>query len=621
MEATTVDLKEKTMIQEAKKILKKVFGYDEFRSLQAEIIQNVLSKKDTLVVMPTGSGKSLCYQIPALLFNGLTVVVSPLISLMKDQVGQMRELAIPTVVLNSSLSYEEYIQNVDRVRRNEVKLLYVAPETLLKPRILDMLSSIPVDCITIDEAHCISEWGHDFRPEYRELTEVRKRFPQAVCIALTATATPRVRQDIKGSLRIPFDQTGEFIDSFDRPNLYIHIVPKQDPTQQVIRFLNKFKNQSGIIYCFTRRQVDELSQVLAEEGFSVRPYHAGMSEEERRQNQELFIRDDVQVIVATIAFGMGINKSNVRFVVHYDLPKNIESYYQEIGRAGRDGLKAYCLLLLSYGDIHKVKYFINQKEDENEKRIANIHLNALLRFAETDECRRVPLLDYFGEEYARETCNMCDNCLRQDKELIDISVPAQKFLACVKKTREIFGANHIIDVLRGSKSQKVGKFNHQHLSTYGIGKDLSKKQWFLLSRQFIHKGLLVQEQEYGSLKLTPKGYEVLRGKETVMGILRAEEVREPAVSKNKRGKDIPREYDRELFEILRRQRKELADRYNLPPYVIFSDRSLIDIAVKLPRTGESFLEIHGVGAAKLGKYGPIFLHLIDRYCQEQQIDE
>ncbi|NIM11395.1 MAG: DNA helicase RecQ [Candidatus Aminicenantes bacterium] len=609
------------MIQEAKKILKKVFGYDEFRSLQAGIIQNVLSKKDTLVVMPTGSGKSLCYQIPALLFNGLTVVVSPLISLMKDQVGQMRELAIPTVVLNSSLSYEEYIHNVDRVRRNDAKLLYVAPETLLKPRILDMLSSIPVDCITIDEAHCISEWGHDFRPEYRELAEVRKRFPQAVCIALTATATPRVRQDIKGSLQIPFDQTGEFIDSFDRPNLYIHIVPKQDPTNQVMRFLNKFKDQSGIIYCFTRRQVDELSRVLAEQGFSVRPYHAGMSEEERRQNQELFIRDDVQIIVATIAFGMGINKSNVRFVVHYDLPKNIESYYQEIGRAGRDGLKAYCLLLLGYGDINKVKYFINQKEDENEKRVANIHLNALLRFAETDECRRVPLLDYFGEKYAREKCNMCDNCLRQDKELIDISVSAQKFLACVKKTREIFGANHIIDVLRGSKSQKVGKFNHQHLSTYGIGKDLSRKQWFLLSRQFIQKGLLVQDQEYGSLKLTPKGYEVLSGKETVRGILRAEEVREPAVSKSKRGKEISQEYDRELFEILRRQRKELADRYNLPPYVIFSDRSLIDMAARLPRTGESFLEIHGVGAAKLEKYGSIFLHLIDRYCQEQQIDE
>jgi ATP-dependent DNA helicase RecQ len=302
------------MIEQAKTILKRVFGFDEFRSLQEKVIQNVLNKKDTLVIMPTGSGKSLCYQIPALLFNGLTIVVSPLISLMKDQVEQLRELGVPTVMLNSSLSYEEYLQNVSRVRKNEVKLLYVAPETLLKSNILEMLSTIPVDCITIDEAHCISEWGHDFRPEYRQLVEVRKRFPRGVCMALTATATPRVRQDIINCLQ--FDQSNEFIDSFDRPNLFLRVFPKQNPSAQVIRFLEKFQNQSGIIYCATRRQVDELSVMLANQGLSVRPYHAGLSDEERKENQELFIRDDVQIIVATIAFGMGINKSNIRFVVH-----------------------------------------------------------------------------------------------------------------------------------------------------------------------------------------------------------------------------------------------------------------------------------------------------------------
>jgi ATP-dependent DNA helicase RecQ len=611
------------MIEQAKAIMKRVFGFDEFRSLQEKVIQNVLNKKDTLVIMPTGSGKSLCYQIPALLFNGLTIVVSPLISLMKDQVEQLRELGVPTVMLNSSLAYEEYLQNVSRVRKNEVKLLYVAPETLLKSNILEMLSTIPVDCLTIDEAHCISEWGHDFRPEYRQLAEVRKHFPRAVCMALTATATPRVRQDITNCLQ--FDQSNEFIDSFDRPNLFLRIFPKRNPSAQVIRFLEKFQNQSGIIYCATRRQVDELSVLLANQGLSVRPYHAGLSDEERKENQELFIRDDVQIIVATIAFGMGINKSNIRFVVHYDLPKNIESYYQEIGRAGRDGVKAYCLLLLSYGDIYKVKYFINQKETDLERRVAYIHLNALLRFVETDVCRRIPLLNYFGESFPKENCGMCDNCLRQDKELTDITHLAHKFLSCVYQTREIFGANHIIDVLRGSKSQKVMKFNHQNLHDYGSGQDLSRRQWFLLSRQFIQKGLLFQDQEYGSLKLTPRGEAVLNGKEKVMGIFKEEEVPGPAAAVRKTvgaaGDYHDQEYDRELFEILRQRRKELANMNNLPPYIIFSDRSLIEMAARLPRTRDSFLRIHGVGEAKLAKYGKIFIGLIDNYCKEQQIDE
>jgi ATP-dependent DNA helicase RecQ len=377
-------------------ILKNVFGFDHFRPLQLEIINNVLVRKDTLAIMPTGGGKSLCYQIPALIFPGLTVVVSPLIALMKDQVEQLRELAVPAIFLNSSLSFEEYLDNMQQVRSGQVKLLYVAPETLLSPRLFNLLNEIHLDCLTIDEAHCISEWGHDFRPEYLQLIGVRELFPQAVCLALTATATPRVRQDIKTSLG--FEHSNEFITSFNRENLLIEVRPKTDPAAQALDFIRRFPDQSGIIYCFSRRQVDELTTSLVRRGFSVRPYHAGLADSERKENQELFIRDDVQIIVTTIAFGMGINKPNVRFILYFDLPKSIEGYYKEIGRAGRDGLPAHCLLLYSYADVQKLKYFIDQKDDL-ERQVLYEHLKALTRYAESDVCRRVPLLAYFGEKY------------------------------------------------------------------------------------------------------------------------------------------------------------------------------------------------------------------------------
>jgi len=597
------------MIDRAKTILGDVFGYDEFRPLQREIIGNVLKKRDTLVIMPTGGGKSLCYQIPALIFKGLTVVVSPLISLMKDQVEQLAELDVPAIFLNSSLSNEEYNRNVERLRKNGVKLLYLAPEALLTPRMLSLLSSLQVDCLAIDEAHCISEWGHDFRPEYRQLVAVRSRFPSATRIALTATATPRVQEDIKSNLN--FDASNEFIASFNRANLFIQITPKNKPVSQTIEFLEKYPNQSGIIYCFSRRQVDDLYEILKSKGYSVRPYHAGLSDAERTRNQELFIRDDVQIIVATIAFGMGINKPNVRFVIHYDLPKNIETYYQEIGRAGRDGLKSHCLLLFSYADIQKIKYFINQK-DENEQRLANIHLNAMLQFTETEVCRRQPLLTYFGEDYSTEKCDMCDNCLAGERKLVDITVPAQKFLSCVKRTDEIFGANHIIDVLRGSQSQKVLKFGHERLSTHGIGKEYSRKQWFHLARQFIQKGFMTQDAKYGGLKLTGKAYDVFKGREIVLGILEEEHIER----RKGKGRETEYEYDRVLFEKLRKERKELADKASLPPYVIFSDKTLIEMAALFPRSGESLLHIYGVGSVKHKKYGTIFLDIIDGYCRE-----
>jgi len=601
------------MISRAKTVLGDVFGYDEFRPLQREIIGNVLKKRDTLVIMPTGGGKSLCYQIPALIFKGLTIVVSPLISLMKDQVEQLTELGVPAVVLNSSLSNEEYSRNLERVKKNGVKLLYLAPEALLTPGILSMLSSLRVDCLAIDEAHCISEWGHDFRPEYRQLVGVRSRFPLATCVALTATATPRVQEDIKNNLK--FDASNEFIASFNRENLFIQVTPKNNPTSQTIEFLRNYPDQSGIIYCFSRRQVDDLYETLKSRGYSVRPYHAGLSDTERTQNQELFIRDDVQIIVATIAFGMGINKPNVRFVIHFDLPKNIETYYQEIGRAGRDGLRAHCLLLFSYADIQKIKYFINQKDD-HEQQVANIHLNSMLQFAETNGCRRIPLLTYFGEDYSTEKCDMCDNCLAGEKKLVDITIPAQKFLSCVKRADEIFGANHIIDVLRGSQSKKVLKFGHTTLSTYGIGKEYSRKQWFHLARQFIQKGLIVQDTKYGSLKLTEKAYDVLKGRELVFGILEEEHFPDRKEKKKK----YEYEHDHVLFEKLRKRRKELADKAGIPPYVIFPDKTLIEMAAFFPRSGESLLHIHGVGSVKYNKYGTIFMNIIDEYCQEHNIE-
>ena len=601
------------MINRAKTILGDVFGYDEFRPLQREIIGNVLKKRDTLVIMPTGGGKSLCYQIPALIFKGLTVVVSPLISLMKDQVEQLTELDVPAVFLNSSLSNEEYSRNVKLVKKNGVKLLYLAPEALLTPGMLSMLSSLQVDCLAIDEAHCISEWGHDFRPEYRQLVGVRFRFPSATCIALTATATPRVQEDIKSNLK--FDASNEFIASFNRENLFIQITSKNSPVSQTIEFLKNYPDQSGIIYCFSRRQVDDLYEILQSKGYSVRPYHAGLSDIERARNQELFIRDDVQIIVATIAFGMGIDKPNVRFVIHFDLPKNIETYYQEIGRAGRDGLRAHCLLLFSYADIQKIKYFINQKDD-HEQRVANIHLNSLLQFVETDECRRIPLLTYFGEDYSTEKCDMCDNCLAGERTFVDITVPAQKFLSCVKRTDEIFGANHIIDVLRGSQSKKVLKFGHANLSTYGIGKEYSRKQWFHLARQFIQKGLMIQDTKYGSLKLTRKAYDVLKGKESVSGILEEEHLND----RKREGKKYEYEHDHVLFEKLRKKRKELADKAGLPPYVIFPDKTLIEMAAFFPRSEESLLRIHGVGAVKYSKYGAIFLNIINKYCRDHHIE-
>ncbi len=594
-------------MKEAKQILKKVFGYEEFRPLQETCIRSVLAKKDTLLIMPTGGGKSLCCQIPALIFKGITVVVSPLISLMKDQVNQLQAAGVDAALLNSSLTEGEYELNLDMVKSGRARLVYLAPETLIKQDIMALLEGARVECFAIDEAHCISDWGHDFRPEYRQLLEVRRRFPSAVCLAMTATATPRVRKDIRESLGI--SAAHELIASFNRPNLFYEVIPKSKPLAQAVDFLKRFPNQSGIIYCFSRKQVDSLSEELEGMGFAVRPYHAGLTPEVRTKNQEMFIRDDFQIMVATIAFGMGINKPNVRFVLHYDLPKNIESYYQETGRAGRDGLPAHCLLLFGYGDIHNIRFLINQKADEKERQVAGMHLNSIVRYAEAELCRRVPLITYFGETFEAADCGLCDNCQNPKQATFDMTDAALKFFECMSQTRERFGAGHLIDILRGSESQKILKFGHERLDSYGVGEEYSAKKWHSLIRQFIQKNLIWQDQEaFGALKLTPSGRVALKEPgERILGFPPAEDVVKAKVVKTK---PQTTDYDEELFEILRRKRKALADEKGVPPYVIFSDKSLIDMCVKKPTTPQSFAQIYGVGAKKLEMYAEAFIDLI-----------
>ncbi|MEX2574492.1 MAG: DNA helicase RecQ [Balneolaceae bacterium] len=606
------------MNDKAKSILKSTFGFNQFRPLQEEVISKVLDKKDTLVIMPTGGGKSLCYQIPSLLFEGLTIVISPLISLMKDQVEQLRAYEIPALFLNSSLTPEEYDSNISRLESGEIKLLYLAPETLLMPRTRQLLSSLRVDCFTIDEAHCISEWGHDFRPEYRKLSEVRKDFPRAVCLALTATATPRVREDICRFLDMSGAQT--FVASFDRENLFLKIADKDDPLEQILDFLYTRKKQSGIIYCFSRRQVDELYMDLKDEGHSVRPYHAGLSEKVRSRHQEAFARDDVAIIVATVAFGMGINKPDVRFVIHHDMPQNIESYYQQIGRAGRDGIRADCLLLYSHADTQKINYFINQKEGD-EKKIASEHLNALVDYLESDHCRRKPLIRYFGEEYEKDNCGMCDNCLLLDTDKEDLTEQAQKFISCIVRTGENYGAHYVTDVLRGSRAKKILERKHNELSTYDIGSDWGRDQWIQLSRLLVRQGILKKDPAYGTLKPEHGAQDVLNGSARIEGILDRTRTSLAGSEEAKTSNDVESSYDENLFDRLRVRRKELADENGIPPYIVFPDTTLMEMSYYFPQSDESLLHIYGVGKSKQKKYGGDFLKVILDHCSETGLEE
>ncbi len=588
-------------------ILQTVFGYKAFRELQGEAIANVLSKKDTLVIMPTGGGKSLCYQIPALIFEGLTIVISPLISLMKDQVEQLREYGIDAVMLNSSIPMEEYRYNYNLVKEGKVKLLYLAPESLFRPQILELFETVQIDCITVDEAHCISEWGHDFRPEYREIAAVRKKLPKAVCVALTATATPKVRQDIIKNLN--YDDHKSFISSFNRENLFLQVIEKDNAYRQLKSFINRFPGQSGIIYCFSRKQTEEISDKLQRDGYSVLPYHAGLNETTRHTNQERFIKDDVNIVVATIAFGMGINKPNVRFVVHHDLPKSLESYYQEIGRAGRDGLRANCLLMYSYADKFKIEFFINQKEG-NEKKVAQTQLNKMVSFCETNECRKSFILNYFGEKTKETDCGMCDACTKEDESIIDLTIPAKKFLSCIYRVGQKHDLETVIDTLTGQITTNIYKNNLNKVSTYGIGKEYTKEQWEKVVAQFWQQNLY--EEQEGNLVLNDKSKEVFKSKMLVFGYLSG---------KAKRTIPAAKSHSQELFEVLRSVRKSLADDNNLPPYAIFGDKTLTEFAKYYTISKDSMMAVSGVGKKKYQKYCGIFSKHIKDYCIKKGIKD
>ncbi|MEG4856611.1 DNA helicase RecQ [Microcoleus sp. K1-B6] len=599
--------------------LKHFFGYDSFRPGQQEIVEAALQKRDMMIVMPTGGGKSLCFQLPALLKPGLTVVVSPLIALMQDQVEALQDNGIGATFLNSTLSSQETRSRETAILEGKIKLLYVAPERLLGERFLPFLdivaNKLGISAFAIDEAHCVSEWGHDFRPEYRQMQRVRDRYPDIPIMGLTATATERVRQDIiqQLTLRNPYIHVA----SFNRPNLYYEVRPKTKHSfAEVLEIIQK-KGGSGIIYCLSRKKVDELASKLQQSGIPALPYHAGMNDVDRATNQTRFIRDDVQVMVATIAFGMGINKPDVRFVIHYDLPKNLEGYYQESGRAGRDNEPAHCSLFFGYGDVKMIDYIIEQKPDPQEQRIARQQLRRVINYAESTDCRRTIQLSYFGDSFPGN-CGTCDNCCNQ-KPVEDWTLEAMKFLSCVARCRgklgmnyiEKFGMNHIIDVLRGSKNQKVLQYQHDKLSTYGIGKDRSADEWKMLARSLLHQGLLNETSDgFPILKLNERSWEVMKRQRTV------EIAVEPKREVQAKTRSLAVEIE-SLFAILRALRKQIADEQFVPPYVVFADKSLRDMAEKRPQNLTEFEEVYGVGSNKRDKYGKVFLEAIRTFCQEQ----
>jgi ATP-dependent DNA helicase RecQ len=591
-------------------ILKKVFGFQSFRPNQEEIIRNILDGNDVFAVMPTGGGKSLCYQLPAKLMKGTTVVISPLISLMKDQVDAALENGISAALINSSLSPEEMTSVVRSFRNNSLDLLYIAPERFAMPGFCEILRTVPISLFAIDEAHCISEWGHDFRPDYLSLSDITKTFPETPVSAFTATATGKVQNDIisKLGLRSPFTIRA----SFNRPNLYYRVENKRELKTQVLDIIKKYAGEPGIIYRTTRDSVTNMADMLKENGIRALPYHAGLSQEQRKANQEAFNRDEVNVITATIAFGMGIDKSNVRFVVHADLPKNIEGYYQETGRAGRDGEPAECVLFFGREDIPKIKYFINQMPDGPERTVAVDKLNQMIKYASHNVCRRRQLLFYFGEDYADKDCGACDICT-ETVEKVDITTDAQILMSAMSRTGQRFGTLHIVDIVMGADTKRVRELEHDKIKTFGAGKGRDKNHWRFIVDELLAQDVIHQDGDrYLVLKLMEKGKTILFGKEKVSALKR-----EGPKKKLRAGKGGGFEkYDEALFEKLRALRKELADKQGVPPYIVFSDKTLHEMCRLYPASLSDIAGITGVGAAKLERYGDDFIKAIKTYLNE-----
>jgi ATP-dependent DNA helicase RecQ len=595
--------------------LKQFFGYDKFREGQKQIIEQALQNRDLLIIMPTGGGKSLCFQLPALLKPGITIVISPLIALMQDQVDTLIDNGIGATFINSTLEPEEIYRRELEILNNKIKLLYLAPERLMSERSIAFLDKINnqvgVSNFAIDEAHCISEWGHDFRPEYRRIKEIRQRYPHIPISALTATATKRVQHDIITQLQLR--QPAIHISSFNRPNLYYEVREKNAASySQLLQEIRREKG-SGIIYCMSRKSVDKLTEKLQKDRIKALPYHAGLSDAERTYNQNCFIKDDVQIIVATVAFGMGINKPDVRFVFHYELPKNIESYYQESGRAGRDNEPSKCIVFFSLSDVSKINYIIAQKESQDEQRKAKQQLEKIIEYAEGTECRRKIQLSYFGERF-NGNCGNCDNCLNPlIKE--DWTREAQQFLSCIARVNQRFGMNYIIDVLMGEKTTKIEKNGHHLVSTYGIGKDRKKEEWKHLSRSLLHQGLMNETTDgYRVLKLNKLSWEVFRNERSVIINIKRKSIKE-ILNEYK-----PHHAETELLlERLRKLRKYIADANNIAPYVVLPDRTLKLLALVRPQNINEFAQVSGVNSYKASQYGDKFVSEIRSFCQEQEL--
>ena len=605
------------MLEQAQRVLKDIFGYDSFRGRQGDIIERVASGGDALVLMPTGGGKSLCFQVPALLRDGLAVVVSPLIALMDDQVATLEELGVAAASLNSTLSAEQQRDLANRIKRGEVKMLYLAPERLVQPRMMAFLQSLDIALFAIDEAHCVSQWGHDFRPEYLQLGQLAEMFPQVPRIALTATADKRTREEIV--TRLHLQNAERFLSSFDRPNIFYRIVPKEQPRKQLLAFLSERRSDAGIVYCLSRKKVDEVAQFLCDQGFPALPYHAGLPSETRASNQKRFLNEEGLIMVATIAFGMGIDKSNVRFVAHLDLPKSLEAYYQETGRAGRDGLPADAWMAYGLQDVVMLKQMLQNSEgDERHKRLEHHKLDAMLALCEETRCRRQTLLAYFDEDMP-QPCGHCDNCV-DGVQTWDATEPARQALSAIYRTGQRYGTGHLIDVLLGRDNEKVRSFGHQHLSVFSVGKDRSEGEWRTLFRQLVARGLAdIDIEGYGGLRLSDSCRPLLRGEVTLE--LRRELKPQTTVrsSSASPASQLVRGEEREQWEALRALRRKLAEEHGVPPYVIFPDSTLLEMLRSQPTSLSDMAKVSGIGARKLERYGEAFLEVLGGQAETPKV--